>query len=327
MFATLGAGDRKGGGGSVNEVVSVTQRGSARWSAASRVRGVSSGMKRTGRWITFLSVLAILAALLPVTSQAASDDLLAQIKKRGYMRVGTFSAPPESWIDINSGEWKGIDADFTDAIAKGIGVQVDPIVLVHTEMVPALNSGRLDAIAGLYYTPARAKVMSYNAVPYWYGIDVLVARKDDMSIKSFADLKGKTIGAARGSAQEIEADKLKQKFGVADVKLYESPDPMLMDLHAGRIDAAVWYRYSFDYALKQNPSYDFRAVQNMPPEYLGSKTLPATYYLFKKGPETVTLIHAFDAILRKMIANGASKSVLEKYGLTDPGYWTGKLSP
>ena len=49
---------------------------------------------------------------------AAAGDLLSDIKSRGYIRVGTFSIPPECWIDIGSGEWLGIDADFTKAIAK-----------------------------------------------------------------------------------------------------------------------------------------------------------------------------------------------------------------
>ena len=58
------------------------------------------------------------------------------------MRVGTFSIPPECWIDIGTGEWLGIDADFTKAIAKAIGVEVDPVVITHSALAPALQSGR-----------------------------------------------------------------------------------------------------------------------------------------------------------------------------------------
>jgi ABC-type amino acid transport substrate-binding protein len=284
-------------------------------------------MTRTRRWTIWAALVVFVAALGAAAAPARAADLLDEIKKRGYMRVGTFSIPPEAWIEVSSGEWQGIDADFTKAIAKKLGVEVDPIVLVHTEMVPALNSGRLDAIAGLYHTAERAKVVDYNTIPFWYGIDVLIARKDDASIKGFADLKGKTLGTVRGSAQEKEANQLKEKFAVADIKKYESADPMLMDLRARRLDAAIWWGFTFDYAVKKNPGYDLRVVQYMPPEYLGESTLPGTYFIFKKGPESAGLIKAFDATLREMLAAGESRKVLEKYGLDNPAYWTGKLTP
>ena len=257
------------------------------------------------------------------SGQARAADLLEEIKARGYMRVGTFSIPPEAWIDINSGEWNGIDADFTKAIAKSIGVEVDPIVLVHAALAPALESGRVDVIAGIYKTPERQKVMAYNSEPFWYGVDVLITQKSNAALKKFPDMKDKVLGTVRASAQELEANELQKKFGVKEIKKYESADPMLMDLKAGRLDAAIWWGFTFDYAVQKNPEYDFRVVEYMPPEYLGSDTLPATYYVFaKQGSES--LIKAFDVQIKKMKEDGEGKKILEKYGLTSPGYVTGK---
>ena len=126
----------------------------------------------------FLSASAAAsAAMLTGRSAMAEEDMLADIKKRGYIRVGTFSIPPECWIDLASGEWLGIDADFTKLIAKSIGVEVDPIVITHSALAPSLQSGRLDVIAGLYRTPDREKIMAYNEIPFWYGMDVLIAQK------------------------------------------------------------------------------------------------------------------------------------------------------
>ena len=165
---------------------------------------------------------------------AQEDDLLAQIKKRGYMRVGTFSIPPEAWIDIGTGERRGIDADFTRAIADSIGVEVDPVVLVHAALAPALEGNRVDVIAGLYRTPEREKVMAYNEVPFWYGIDVVVANREG-GIDKLDELKGKVIGTVRGSAQEVEAEELKTRYGIADIRKFDSADPMLLALKAGRL--------------------------------------------------------------------------------------------
>lgn len=237
------------------------------------------------------------------------------------MRVGTFSIPPEAWIDIDSGEWKGIDADFTKAIAKSIGVEVDPVVLVHAALAPALEANRVDVIAGLYRTPEREKVMAYNKEPFWYGIDVLLANKTG-GIAKVEDLQGKVLGTVRGSAQELEAEELKKRFGVAEIRKFDAADPMLLDLKAGRLDAAIWWGFTFDYAVEKNPDYDFKVVEYLPPEYLGSSTLPATHYVFAKAGSGA-LIEAFDKEIRALKASGEDKKIMATYGLNNPAYVTG----
>jgi polar amino acid transport system substrate-binding protein len=271
---------------------------------------------------------ALAAALLGVALAVGSigaraDDLLAQIKARGFIRVGTFSIPPEAWIDTQTGEWKGIDADFTNEIAKSIGVKVQPVLLNHASLVPSLESGRVDVIAALYLTPERQKITSYNTEPFWYGMDVLITQKTNTGVKKFPDMKGKVLGVTRASAQEIEATALQKKFAVGEIKKYDSADPMLMDLKAGRLDAALWWGTSFDYAIKQNSDYDFKVVEYVPPEYVGSDTLPGNYYVFpKEGSEN--LIKLFDAQIVSMRKDGRGEKVLSNYGLTNPGYLTGK---
>ncbi len=264
---------------------------------------------------------ALITMVLSISS-ALAEDLLSQIKERGFMRVGMFVAPPESWIDISTGEWRGIDADFTYAIAKELGVEVDPIALTHAALAPALNSGRVDVIVGLYYREERAKVIAYNKIPFWFGIDALVTQKGRTDIAGFKDLGGKTVGVVRGSAQEAEAIMLQEKYGLVEIKKYDTGDTMLMDVKAGRVDAAIWWGFTFDYAIQQNPDYDLQLVEYMPPEYLGSPTLPGTYFTFPmEGSES--LIAAFDAKLEQLIAAGETKRVLESYGLMNPAYQTG----
>ena len=271
---------------------------------------------------SFLQILVSLIVLASASASVMAADRLKEIKERGFIRVGTFSIPPESWIDINSGEWLGVDADFSKAIAKSLGVEYYPVILTHAALAPALQSGRVDVIAGLYKTPEREKVMAYNKIPFWYGVDVLVAQAAS-NLKGFADLKGKAIGTVRGSAQEGEATKIQEKFSTGEIKKYESADPMLMDLRAGRIDAAIWWGYTYDYAAKQNPSYDLKVVEYLAPELLGSSKLPATYYVFSKDG-TENLIKAFDAEIKRLQDSGEAKAILDKYGMTNPGYYTGK---
>lgn len=270
-----------------------------------------------------LGLAAASMGVMPGLAQAEEGDLLADIKKRGFIRIGTFSIPPETWIDIGTGEWKGIAADFTKAVAKELGVEADPVVLVHSALAPALDSGRIDVISGLYRTAEREKVMAYGKKPFWYGIDVLLTRSEN-GVANVKDLAGKVIGTVRGSAQEIEAAELQKRYGISDIRKYDSAEPMLMDLKAGRVDAAVWWGYTFDYAARKNPDYDFKVVEYLAPEYLGSKTLPANYYVFSKN-KSASLIEAFDAAIEKIQASGEDKAIMERYGLTNPSYLTGQF--
>ena len=127
----------------------------------------------------------------------------------------------------------------------------------------------------------------------------------------------------RGSAQEGEATQIQAKFKTGEIKKYESADPMLMDLKAGRIDAAIWWGYTYDYAAQQNPNYDLKVVEYLAPEFLGSDTLPATYYVFKKDG-TESLVQAFDAEIKRLQDSGEAKAILDKYGMSNPAYYTGK---
>src|SRR5689334_21998686 len=129
-------------------------------------------LRRFGR--SSFHVLLGLIVLASLSNSALAADRLKEIKERGFVRIGTFSIPPESWIDIGSGEWLGVDADFSKAIAKSLGVEYDPVILTHAALAPALQSGRVDVIAGLYRTSEREKVMAYNKIPFWYGVDVMV---------------------------------------------------------------------------------------------------------------------------------------------------------
>jgi polar amino acid transport system substrate-binding protein len=152
-------------------------------------------------------------------------------------------------------------------------------------------------------------------------MDVVVSKREG-GVDKLDQLKGKVIGTVRGSAQEIEAEELKKRYDVADIRKFDSADPMLLDLKAGRLDAAIWWGYTFDYAVQKNPSYDFKVVEYLAPQYLGSDKLPATYYVFAKNG-TGSLIKAFDDEIRRLQATGEAKKIMERYGLTNPAYITG----
>lgn len=65
----------------------------------------------------------------------------------------------------------------------------------------------------------------------------MVLKSDNKEYKSFADMKGMTVGVQVGTAF-VEPI---QKSGMfKEVKLYDNPPDMMRDANAGRIQGASW---------------------------------------------------------------------------------------
>lgn len=257
---------------------------------------------------------------------SGATGLLATIQQRGYINIGaTLNNAPESYEDPDTQKWVGIDADFAAALGEELGVEVRPQFLAAAAQIPAVTSGRIDAMIGLFKTAERQAVVDYNTVPYWYVGDMVITPSSDTSINELADLNGKTIAVQRGSAQEVEANAFVEQFGVSEIKLYPEAEPMLRDVAAGRVDSAIWWGFAFEWALKENPALGLRQAFTVPPGYLDQTELNGVYLTVPKGEDSTSLIAAIDALITKMKADGRSKAIFETYGLFDPSQITGQV--
>ncbi len=261
------------------------------------------------------------------SASASASGLLATVKSRGNLIMGaTEGNAPESYIDPVTNQWLGVDADVSRAIAKALAVSVTAVPLSGAAQIPAVQSGRVDAMIGLFKTATRQQAADYNTVPYWYVGDMVVTQKTNTSLKALSDLRGLTVGVVRGSAQEIEAQKFVTNFGVKSVQEYTDSDPMLRDVAAGRLDSAIWWGFEFNWSVKQNPSLNLRQAFDVPPNYLGETQLNGTYFVFAKSPSSASLINEVDRIITKMRSDGELKAIFAKYGMTDSSYLTGQAS-
>ncbi|MCL5073060.1 MAG: transporter substrate-binding domain-containing protein [Actinobacteria bacterium] len=251
------------------------------------------------------------------TSEASiKETLLDEIQRRGYVRVAMFHGPPQSWIDPDTQEWVGLDADYTKEIAKEIGVEVDPVVVPWAAIVPSLTSERVDAWISLAITEERDKVLEFSN-PYWYYGDSLIVAKDS-TIASMDDLAGKELGVVRGGAQEVYAAAVVEDYGAKGVSVYDNAETLLRDVEAGRLDAAIHPGISVEAVLFSNPELGIKIAVDIPTGYYGpeGKANPL-YYAFKEDPKTVTLIEKFNEVIKKMQEDGRAEAIIKKY-ITNP---------
>jgi ABC-type amino acid transport substrate-binding protein len=258
---------------------------------------------------------------------AAGDgeqDALAAVKERGVLTVGAYSYPPYS--ELVSDEWEGFYAEFTNAIAKQMGVEANVVFLNPAAFIPAVESARVDTIIGLSRTEERAAAVDFSDPMMWIPPCIL-ARGDDDSIQSVPDLDGKTLGLTRSSVGETRAQDFIDEgiFKPKDIRTYDTYEAPLQDIVNGRVDAGVWDVVGAQDAAKK-AGYDIKCVVFSDEGEGAVDGSAAVSWVFEKGGHADTLKAEMNRIQGELQSDGTFAKILEKYGLTDPSLLTGEVS-
>ncbi|HXV43637.1 MAG TPA: transporter substrate-binding domain-containing protein, partial [Anaerolineae bacterium] len=136
------------------------------------------------------------------------DGSLAEIQRRGTLRVGLdASFPPFETVDAN-GQIVGLDVDIAQAIAADLGVEAEFVNIGFDGLYGALLARRVDLIiSGLPYDPRWTQNVAYTT-NYFNAGQVLVIRANDPTINSVEDLPGRTVTVEWGSQAEMEGRQL-----------------------------------------------------------------------------------------------------------------------
>jgi polar amino acid transport system substrate-binding protein len=252
----------------------------------------------------------------------SGQTLLDGVKSRGVLRVAAGTGPPNTFPDVRTGVWLGTNAYIMRAVAKRIGVKVKAIFGPVGSILPALQSGRADVSSGLFKNAARAQVADFSTAFQWATVNVYV-KQGDTSVKTIADLAGKTLGAASGTAELVAAQAMVAAgYGKSISIAQTAPGPL--DLLAdGRVDAIVLQNLIARYALAQNPGrYRFKAVFEVPTSYFGSAGVTGSYFLVNKTPCNTSLIQAINTTITALRANGGMAAIYKRYGIIDKSVFT-----
>jgi len=197
--------------------------------------------------ISLLLVASIVFSLAGVSVAQGNDNSWSKVRKTGVLTVGfCASYPPfESRKGINS--YEGFDVDLAKEMAKKLGVKVKFVDAEWQGLIPGLYKGDYDVlITCMAASETRGKQVTFSKPYYKMGSVILV--KKNSKIKGEGDLKGKVVGVQLGSADEISAGQIK---GIKELKRYNNPPEVVMDLKSGRIDAAIMgYVYSLELLKK-----------------------------------------------------------------------------
>ena len=254
----------------------------------------------------FCMALAGVAMAAFVSGAAYADDDLAKVKAAGVLKVGTETEfAPFDFID--AGAHAGLNVDMFDEIGKELGVKIEWVTLPWDGVLPGLEAGKFDYVAGPA-TITKARLEHYRfSLPIAEATVALMKRAGDKSIMKPEDIAGKTIGEAKATAQLTQTKEFGEKLpGGVKVKEYVGFNEAYADLAAGRVVAVGNSLPNIAFVAKQKPD-TFEVV--LPP--FGTKTYFG--YIGRKDADFKSLDDAVDAALLKIKKDGRMGKLQQKW--------------
>lgn len=235
---------------------------------------------------------------VPETSTPAGQK--ASPTKNKYIIASDSSFAPFVFQD-DSNQYTGIDMELIKAIAKDQGFTVEVTNPGFDAAINSVQTGQADGIiAGMSVTDARKKTFDYSD-PY-YTANSILAVKDSSNIKSYEELKGKTVGVKTGTASQTFLEENKSKYGYS-IKTFSDAASMYDSLNTGSVAAVMDDEPVVKYAIKQGKKLK-TPIEGTPSGQVA--------FAVKKGsnPE---LIEMFNNGLANLKENGKYQEILDKY--------------
>ena len=180
---------------------------------------------RSGR-PALLAALAAAAVLASPAAFAQQKPLIAGVD-------GTFA--PHAMPKLGGGV-EGFNVDLINEIAKQMGQPIEIFAGQFSGLIPAMNSGKISFVgAPTTVTPERANNLLFSE-GYLNTFYAFVVPNDKPDIKSFDELKGKTISLNRGSAYDKWAQTNAATYGFK-VESFGTNADAVQALISGRADA------------------------------------------------------------------------------------------
>ncbi len=205
-----------------------------------------SFFKKKARSKNPFSFMAALCFFILLYSQS---DLFAQSSPSVPQTIiigGDFYYPPYEFLD-DQGFPTGYTVELTQAIATVMGIKVEIRLGSWDKMRKALETGEIDALQGMVFTPERKEKYDFTP-PHAIIHQSIFYRKGSIKAQEIESLKGKEVIVQKGGS--IHDTFL--KMGMDD-KL------VLTDTHASAL------------RLLASGKHDYAVVANLPGLYLGKK--------------------------------------------------------
>ncbi|MEN9774590.1 MAG: hypothetical protein RL322_1660 [Pseudomonadota bacterium] len=211
-----------------------------------------------------LALSVSLSVPLAVQAQAALDDVMA--KKTITIAIPT-DFPPYGFVGTDL-KPQGLDIDMANYIGAKLGVKVELLPVTTANRIPYLQTKKAHlVISTLGKNPERLKVIDFTSAysPFFQG----VYGGKSLAVKSFADLKGKTIGVTRGAIEDMELSKLAPEG--TNIRRFEDNAATISAFVSGQVQLLATGASVAGNMMQRNPRLDaeYKLLIKDSPNFIG----------------------------------------------------------
>lgn len=247
--------------------------------------------------IAIILTLTLLCAAL--VSCGAGNDL-ENVKSSGKLVVGVTVYKPMDYVDAESGEWAGFDAELAKAFAESLGVTCQLVIIDWNNKVAELDAGHIDLIwNGMTASDKLGEQIDFS-VSYAKNAQVAVVKNGSTLTKE--GIKNAKVAVENGSAGETVA---RETIGATNiVEKSDGQVGALNEVLAGTSDVAIIDLTMAESVLGKG-------------EYAELKMLDGASYgeeIFAVGLRKGSSLKAeLDAFLKAKYEDGTMASLIQKY--------------
>jgi polar amino acid transport system substrate-binding protein len=204
-------------------------------------------MKKARVIMVLVSMLSLLFACAQTTERVATPapapatptPSLERILQKGELVVGTAASMPPLNMTTKDGEIIGLEADLAKYAAGAMGVKLRFAAMPFSELIPALEAGKIDMImSGMTITPRRNLKVAFVG-PYFISgkafltkIERIASAKEPTEINS----PNVTLAALEGSTSQAFVEKILPEAKLVPTKNYDEAVKMVLE---DNVDALV----------------------------------------------------------------------------------------
>jgi polar amino acid transport system substrate-binding protein len=258
--------------------------------------------------------LFLAAALSCVaTATAMAVELPPEILKQGSIRVAIVpNYPPMEFRDPATNTLTGFDVEFGEALARKLGVKIIWQETSFDQMMPAIATGRVDAIlSGMTDLASRQDTATF--VDYLRNGPRFFAQQSRAAeFKDMTAVCGKRVGASRRTSFPKHIAAWSDAHCGGDAIQFvgtEGSADARTQLKQGRLDAAVQGGETLPYMMELEPGAYIPIGDVFDVQFTGLALS------VKEKALQQAVVEALDAL----IADGSYRALLAKWKLTDYG--------
>ncbi|KRM01095.1 transporter substrate-binding domain-containing protein [Lentilactobacillus farraginis] len=214
---------------------------------------------------------------------------------------------PTSFHDEKSNRLTGYDVEIVRAVAKKLNRKVTFKEMSVDGQLTAVKTGKADMAANDFaVSPVRKKQFTFST-PYKHSFDsIIVRRKDNSGIHTWADIKGKRAAGEAGTNYQRLAKQLDAKTVNYD---NVSNDIYMKDVKNGKTDLIMNDYYLQKLALAAVPNNGLKILNNM--YFKTNEDGKGTGIILKKG--NTKLQKQVNKVLSELKKDGTLKKLSMKY--------------